>query len=124
MKPEIVADPFQMIIDCFHEMFPGKYCQIFWTDKKSLRKSTKQKKALGVTEFPDDGTFPVVWVCCDQTVMQAMDILSHELAHVAAGTEADHGPEWEKIYANLYEAYCQKMKDRFGGEAPEAANGK
>jgi hypothetical protein len=60
----------------------------------------------GQTFFPDDGSTPVISINgkLRRGVQGTLDILAHELAHVAAGTEAGHGPEWEAAYREIFMA--------------------
>jgi len=64
------------------------------------------KEPKGETFFPDDGSIPVISINArlKRGVQGSLDILAHELAHVRAGIEAEHGPEWKVAYHELFEA--------------------
>ncbi len=71
--------------------------------------------ALGVTSFPDDGSAPVVTVRADLPLQGACDILSHELSHVIIGEacegEDEHGEEFESVYEEIYQAFCELFEE-------------
>jgi len=60
----------------------------------------------GETFFPDDDSTPIISINgkLKRGVQGTLDILAHELAHVVAGTEAEHGPEWKTAYGDLFQA--------------------
>ena len=66
-------------------------------------------KAKGVTLFPDSAS-PIILL--DATlrrgVQGTLDILAHELAHVVAGLDAEHGDAWKAAYARIYKAACEQ----------------
>lgn len=69
------------------------------------------KEAYGVTNFPDDGSIPQIFVYPYYPIHQQMEVLAHELAHVAVGVEHDHDEAWESAFDALYREY-----DRIGAE--------
>lgn len=83
---------------------------------------TTEDDALGETYFPADGGRIEVVIRPDMKIEQAMDILAHELAHVIAGEGDDHGPVWEKAYADIYEEYTRWYEERLKKEEMETEN--
>lgn len=66
------------------------------------------RRPKGETFWPDDGGVPEISI--DATLRRGvsgtLDILAHELAHVIAGAEVEHGPAWRSAYKSLFEAAC------------------
>jgi len=62
------------------------------------------RRAKGVTWWPDDGSSVEVLIDAQlrRGVQGTLDILAHELAHVIAGPEDDHGPAWAAAYEAIY----------------------
>ena len=54
--------------------------------------------------FPDDGAPPEIWISYDVPVEGLPDTIFHEFAHIVAGLDAGHGPEFEAVYQRLWEA--------------------
>lgn len=69
---------------------------------------------LGETIFPDDGSRPIIQIGVDKIIPQAMDILAHELAHVAAGPEAGHDATWESAYDAIHRKYTEIIEAEAG----------
>lgn len=104
MASPFMNDPCAIVALAFDELYPGieYYAQLVpgLTDDD-------QRPAYGVTIFPDDGSTPVVCISAEAPISAAPELLSHELAHVAVGEEAGHGPEWEAAEAAIFEKYNQ-----------------
>lgn len=118
MASQVFAnDPFAKLLAVFERLFPLIPVGIIQWD------STLPEGAFGRTVFPDDGSHPVISIDPNQTIMQALDILAHELSHVACEslgldhpvTKAQHrsgekGRFWREIYGKLNEEYVAKME--------------
>lgn len=65
-------------------------------------KSDDGEEVAGLTLYPDDGSAPEIWISEATPVYGVPDTLLHEMAHVVAGLEADHGPVWEREYEALW----------------------
>lgn len=99
----MMNDPFRILIEACRRLYPDLVAEIYFMPGNQLKKL--EEGALGITNFPDDGGTAEIFIKAEQTLEQAVDIMAHELAHVAAGPEAEHGPEWEDAYENLYRKY-------------------
>lgn len=80
-----------------------------WTEK--LR-DDEGGVVYGITTFPaDENEVPLVEISAELTVQDAVEILAHELAHVAVGVGAGHGPKWEKAFKKIHEEYLNMMEE-------------
>lgn len=103
----VFFDPCAVVIRAFQELYPGVSAEVNYCGDVGDK--------LGITVF-EDGADPVVVISHTVPTGRVADILSHELAHVAAGPDADHGPEWAAAYAALHARYCQLVDAEFGGD--------
>lgn len=106
IKPEIQVfdnDPFAMVWQAYRNLWPGRpapsveWCHIDENDAET-------GGAWGYTVFTDDGEI-AVFISCDLKVMDAVEILAHELAHVAVGAAEDHGDKWEAAFDAIFQEY-------------------
>lgn len=106
IKPEIQVfdnDPFAMVWQAYRNLWPGcpapavEWCHIDENDDET-------GGALGYTVFTDEGEIGV-FISCDLKVMDAVEILAHELAHVAVGAAEDHGEKWEAAFDAIFQEY-------------------
>lgn len=63
----------------------------------------------GQTLWPDDGGRVVVQVAVGIPLEAVVEVMAHELAHVVAGADAEHGQEWEAAFDAIHRAYCRRM---------------
>ena len=56
-------------------------------------------------DYPDDGSIPIVSIFAEYPVSILVEILAHELAHVAVGPGHDHDGLWEEAFENIYQEY-------------------
>lgn len=61
---------------------------------------------MGQAHFPDDDGTPSIQIDIDCPIRHAVEVLGHELAHVAAPHDENHGPDWEAAFAAIHEEYC------------------
>lgn len=102
MKTPFKNDPFALVWTAFKNLFPNKECDV-WYDKKEESENC-DTVTFGETFFADDGSI-IVFIDYDLQVKDAVEILAHELAHVAAGKDADHGEAWEKAFDDIFTEY-------------------
>ena len=91
-----------MVWRAFRDLYPDKCCRCQWVEK--IPPGDDGENVYGRTTFAPDGTV-YVEVEGTMTVMDAIEVLAHELAHVAAGADAHHGEAWERAFEAIYEAY-------------------
>lgn len=103
MKKLFVNDPFVGVYQAFRRLYPDKDCCCFWCENL--------KDGHGVTLFPDNPRLlPEVFISADLPVKHAVEILAHELAHVAVGADADHGETWQSAFDAIHEEYMQRIR--------------
>lgn len=108
METPFLNDMFALVYQSFHNLWPDKKCSIWW--EPEIRQTEDGKAPMGLTDFGDDGTI-AVFVSPDIPVRHAVEILAHELAHVAVGVDADHGSEWEKAFDAIFDEYNKVCKN-------------
>lgn len=76
--------------------------------------------ACGVTTFPEDGSPPVVEVSGEIPIAAGVEVLAHELAHVATPEDQTHGDAWRAAFDRIFEEYNRIGQELFGegGEEP------
>lgn len=110
-------DPFVVVAQAFAELWPNApfpHIQIV----EGLHSTDDAKWAETLVLSDDDGI--LVSIDVKAPVFAAVELLAHELAHVACEhlglrSEDDHGPHWEECFAALHE--------KFNAEAATAAGG-
>lgn len=112
METPFKNDPFAIIYQAFKRLYPDKPCEIWWDIPHD---EEVDKEAYGVTNFPDDGNIPQVFVYPNYPVHQQTEILAHELAHVAVGPEHEHDEVWEAAFDAIHEEYGRIGEELFGG---------
>ena len=95
-------DPFAMVWTAFKNLYPDKDCDV-WFD---MRCRLKTEEGFGFTEFPN-GENPQVVIFIDThlPVMDMVEILGHELAHVAVGSCEGHSEAWEAAFEAIFQEY-------------------
>jgi hypothetical protein len=106
----VFEDPFERLLQVAVTEFAVEAVVAF-VDPCELPRTRWWRRAKGVTMWPNDpDDIPIILI--DGTLRKGvggtLDILAHELAHVFAGPEDDHGRMWKKAYARLYEAACEQ----------------
>lgn len=84
------------------EAFPDLSCSVRFA-------SFPDDGPYGETLFPDDGSRPIVQVAVGIPMEAVIEVMAHELAHVAAGLDAGHGAIWEDAFDRIHAAYCKRM---------------
>lgn len=96
---KIIFNPFDTVIEAYESLF-DKPCELHFALSDS-------EESFGFTEFLETGgSTPVVVIDPQCSIVDSVEILAHELAHVAVGIGCiDHGEEWEKAFAAIHERY-------------------
>ena len=106
LKDRLIApfqnDMFAMVWGAFKKLYPDKDCEIYW--EPQIRDEEDGKPVYGLTDFADDGSV-AVFVKPSLEVADAVEILAHELAHVAVGVEHDHDEVWQEAFDKIFEEY-------------------
>lgn len=106
LKDRLIApfqnDMFAMVWGAFKKLYPDKGCEIYWDPQ--IRGKEDGKPVYGLTKFADDGSV-AVFVKPSLEVADAVEVLAHELAHVAVGVEHDHDEVWQEAFVKIFEEY-------------------
>lgn len=111
MENPFVNDPFSLVWQAFKNLYPGKECSAELLPE--IPPDDDGEKGYGFTEFRDDGTV-LVAVDAGLRVVDAVEVLAHELAHVAVGYEAYHGDSWKEAFDAIFREYGRIAEEMFG----------
>ena len=101
MKSPFKNDPFAIVWQAFKELYPDKDCKCYFATPEDC------DSMYGLTNFGDEVT---VLVNSTLPIEDAVEILAHELAHVAAGVGHDHDDVWEKTFDDIYDKYNEILE--------------
>ena len=98
-KTPFLNDPFSMVYQAFQNIYPGKKCECY---------------------FEADLEADEIQILVDPNVdiENATEIFAHELAHVAVGYDAGHGPEWDTAFDAILDEYNRIGDELFGKQKP------
>lgn len=107
-----INDMFSMVYQAFRNLYEekDKNLIVYWSGEPM--KDDNGNEAFGLTTFTD--TYVYVEVSSDLKVSDSVEILAHELAHVAVGSNAEHGEEWEKAFVAIFDEYNRIGDKMFG----------
>lgn len=119
LKDRLIApfqnDMFAIVWSAFKKLYPDKDCEVYWEPR--IRNEEDGTPVYGLTDFSEDGSI-AVFVKPSLEVGDAVEVLAHELAHVAAGLEHDHDEVWKEAFDRIFEEY-----NRIAGEMfPDGAS--
>jgi len=105
---KIENNPFDRIIEATLALYPETKAFIQFDPRIKHRKFVFWNfGSCGYTTFPDDGSEPVINISTNIPFSAMAETLAHELAHVVAGQEAEHGEKWESIFAEIHKKYME-----------------
>jgi len=108
----IFYDPMSILLNAFSNLF-GEYNVVIQYNPKIKRRFFRGY--WGETFFPDDGGIPIISLSTHLKIEHTIEILAHELAHVAAGINAGHDIVWEDCFNRLHLEHnritMQKMEE-------------
>lgn len=111
METPFINDMFAIVYKAFKRLYPDKDCRCQWNPEKMIAEDGKE--VLGITTFGDDGE-TYVDISTTLTVVDAIEILAHELAHVAVGEKAEpHGKEWEEAFDAIHSEFNKIGSEMF-----------
>lgn len=99
MTLEIINDPLKTALEATQALWPDLKADIQWNHALRM-----DKKEYGCTTFPDDGSIPLIDLNPELSIVIAVEILAHELAHVATPQDG-HGEKWEEAFSAIHEKY-------------------
>lgn len=110
----IINNPIEMLQKVMDEHYPDLKVDIYFGEQE-----TNGVDKLGVTIFPDDGSQPVIEVNPYIPLAHITEIVAHELAHVIAGVEAEHGEAWETEFENISTLFFGEFQKRAEAHVPD-----
>ncbi len=101
LAAKIINNPFDTILSIFNKRHPGKQVEVMFVDE--LYNHTFE---YGVTIFPEDenGLFEIE-IDISTPIAKAVDVLAHELAHVAMGEDSFHGDNWYTEFSAINDEF-------------------
>lgn len=106
-------DPFAMTYEAYKRIYK-KDCIVNWYTEELMGEiGGYGKDVYGFAEFSEN-EIPRVYINAKAPVENAVELLAHELAHVAVGADKDHGPEWEEAFENIHKEYERIGAELFG----------
>ena len=124
MNTPFVNDMFSMVYQAFKNLYPDKECECQWQPEKMTDEDGAE--VFGITTYGDNGEI-FVDISAHLKVVDAVEILAHELAHVAVGADANHGKAWEDAFDAIHNEFNRigdEMFDDNGGVAVDVVSGK
>lgn len=108
----VFEDPFERLLQFASSEFDVSAVVAF-VPRDELPRISWWRRAKGVTIWPadlDSDELPTILIDggLRRGIGGTLDILAHELAHVIAGPDDDHGPAWKEAYHQLYMAACEQ----------------
>lgn len=102
----ICNDPFETVLEAARQLFPNLKAVILLDPYLKFRRILCFRLGhCGETLFPDDGSDPVIRVSTKIPFEAMVEILAHELAHVAAGVENEHNAIWLKAFKDIHSCF-------------------
>ena len=99
--PITLQNPLDDLIQAALAAYPDMDCVV--------RFGSLDGDGLAVTIWPDDGGRPEITIRPDVPLEGVLELLAHEIAHVAAGLEAGHGEAWKSAFAAIHAAYENRV---------------
>ena len=105
-------DPYAIVWRAFKSLYPEKECSVYFDDEMDLGENGQP--IYGFTNFPSaESDEIIVCVSSEISVSNSVEILAHELAHVAVGESFEHGKEWEEAFDKIHMRYYEISKEIF-----------
>lgn len=114
----VLNDPISTVLEATMRLFPELDVEVLFVDSDAMEVNSE----YGCTMFPDGeqvklGIVPGILVRADIPLEAATEILAHELAHVVAGPETEHGPSWWHAFTAIHEEYCKLIEEKLDAVA-------
>jgi hypothetical protein len=106
MAVSLFFDPVRLVLEVSECLWPEMECTVQYVS--GLHDG---EDAYGATDFPDDGSTPRIQIDTCTPIEAAVEILAHELAHVAAGPDAEHGEDWERAFDAIFLMYHKRVQE-------------
>lgn len=91
------GDLIGIVIKATKNLYGDLDCRIKYVEKLD--------EGHGAAFFPDDGSQAQVYISAQLPLIGAVEVMAHELAHVVAGKDEDHGPKWQEAFNQINGEY-------------------
>lgn len=109
MSIKILNDPMQMIIKAATNLYENMSCNIQFYPVK------EESGTFGECIFPENVEekidCPIINIDPSIPYGAILEVLAHELAHVATPNDLDHGEDWENAFNAIFQEYNRLMGD-------------
>lgn len=110
-------NPFNLILEVTNQLYPEHNARISFVPEDAFKEMLKEykspeKDACGFTLFDDEGKTPLIIINAEIPCWASVEIISHEIAHVVAGIEADHGEKWEAEFNKIHSEYLKAFENK------------
>lgn len=108
-KHPFIIDPFAWVYEAYRAVFAdAPQCIVLWDEVVD----EAGEEMYGSTTFPDnDNEMIVVRVNPNIPVYGAVEVLAHELAHIAVGASGGHGEQWVKAFDRIQQQYVKMSEE-------------
>ena len=110
METPFVNDLFAITYMAFKNICPDKNVRIQWNTEIE---PIDGEQLSGITRFAKDGTIIDIEILANQSVAEACETLTHELAHAIVGPIQEHGKEFQDAYDALVKEYIRILDEKF-----------
>ncbi len=97
----IINDPFEEVLQAVRELYGETDVEIQFHPGLG----ENGEGPFGETIFPDDGGTPLVNISMNINILDALEVLGHELAHVVAGLAEEHSPQWKLVFKKIHKKF-------------------
>lgn len=94
-------DPFRCVMAAVQELYPGLEADIQWVEDLH----EEDNDPYGRTMIPVNDLVPRVEIDVRTPVYGAVEVLAHELAHVATPDDMEHGAKWQAAFDAINQRY-------------------
>lgn len=96
-------DPLATVVSIFERHYPGRNVTVVY------QPIGEEVEACGLTEFPDDGSDPLIVIDPEIPFHGVVETLAHELAHIAEPDD-EHGEKWDAAFTLIEAEYNKAME--------------
>lgn len=112
MTVRFAFNPFELLLSLFEYHWPDKHALIDFVVRIEEPDSDEEHGCAGCTSFDDEP--PRIGISKNVPLEHAVEVLAHELAHVAVGYDESHGVAWQAAFAKIHEEYQKAVAEIAG----------
>jgi hypothetical protein len=107
---KFLHDPYKLLIKVVYAEFPEKKKEFDSIIIQWMPQLAKRNKCYGAAYFDIDKKPTRIDLDADLTVVQAVEVFIHELAHVVVGCSHNHDRTFKKMCKFIQEKYHEEVK--------------